>query len=295
MASSYTNTKRSDSKPTMLQKLLKLALYLAAVGMALAATATIVGFIRGRDNAGEVLPLFPYGSLIELTEPEAFKQAYLEVNCNAALLESTQTIRVAGKMQSGDNSQAFVLIKKRPDRMLFTIDRGSHDMTIGVSGDTVWMRIRAPQHEDIFALIEGEEAKAWLGQRRFFDRIISACQGEGSLTAIEAADWEGNDCLKVSTHDTDGEAVDILVDPKTMYTIAELESLADGSIKQTVFTDYHNINGLPIPFKMVSTVGGKTESHIILEKASLNTGVLSKLFDVPESLMTADLELQAVE
>ena len=203
----------------MLQKLLKLALYLAAIGMALAAIATIVGFIRGRGNAAEALPLFPYGTLIELTEPETFKQAYMSVNCNATLLESTQTIRVAGQIVNGDNSQAFTLIKKRPDRMLFTIDRGSHEMTFGVSGDTVWRRIRAPQHEDIFALIEGEEAKAWLGQRRFFDRIISACQGQGTITAIEAADWEGRDCLKVSTLDTDGEAVDILVDPQTMYPL----------------------------------------------------------------------------
>ena len=287
MRSSYTNTKRKRGKPTKLQKLFKLTIYLGTICLSLAAIATIVSFIRAGDDAVVGVEL-PYGTLVELTEPEAFTQAYLSVNCNPTLLERTQTIRVTGHMINGDHKQAFSLIKKRPDRMLFTIDRGSHEMTFGVSGDTVWRRIRAPQHEDLFALIEGEEAEAWLGQRRFFDRIISASQGEGSLTAIKAADWKGADCLKVSTLDADGAIVDILIDPQTMYPIAELELLADGTIKQTVFSDYRDINGMPIPFNMVASVEGKPESHIQLNSAALNTGVLSKLFDVPEALLASE-------
>jgi hypothetical protein len=284
MRSPYTNTTRKGGKPTKLQKLVKLTVYLGAISISLAAIATIVSFIRSEDDTATKITL-PHGPLSELTHIEAFTQAYLSVNCNAALLANTQTIRVTGHMVNGDNRQAFSLIKKRPDRMLFTIDRGSHDMTFGVSGGTVWRRIRAPQHEDLFALIEGKEAEAWLGQRRFFDRIISATQGEGSLTAIEIADWKSADCLKIRTLDTEGAAVDILVDPQTMYPIAELETMTDGTLKQTVFSDYRDVGGMPLPFKMESSQNGEAKSRIILDAAALNTGVLSKLFDVPESLL----------
>ena len=58
-----------------------------------------------------------------------------------------------------------------------------------------------------------------------------------------------------------------------------------GTIKQTVFSDYRDINGMPIPFNMVASVEGKPESHIQLNSAPLNTGVLPKLFDVPEALL----------
>ena len=207
------------------------------------------------------------------------------MNCNATLLEKTQTIRVAGQMESGDNSQAFTLIKKRPDRMLFTIDRGSHQMTFGVSGETVWRRIRAPQHDDLFALIEGQEAEAWRDQRRFFDRIISASLGEGHITAVEVASWRGADCLKVSTLSADGAAVDILVDPRTMHPIVELEPIPDGTIKQTTFSDYRDIDGMLIAFDMVSSTEGEQQTRIILDKVSINSGVLSTLFDLPESLI----------
>lgn len=165
MVSSYTNTKRKhvhSSKTSKSRIRLKRLIYLGAISLSLAAITTIVSSIRAGDDATIEIEL-PHGTLVELTELEAFTQAYLSVNCNAALLEYTQTIRVDGQMINGDNSQNFVLIKKRPDQMLFTIDRGSHDMTFGVSGDTVWRRIRAPQHEDIFALIEGERGRSMAG------------------------------------------------------------------------------------------------------------------------------------
>ena len=285
MRSSYTNTKRKhvhSSKTSKSRIRLNRLIYLGTISLSIAAIATIASFIRAGDDAVVGVEL-PYGTLVELTEPEVFMQAYLSVNCNPTLLEHTQTIRVTGHMVNGDLKQAFSLIKKRPDRMLFTIDRGSHQVTFGVSGDTVWRRTRAPQHEDIFALVEGQEARTWLAHRRFFDPIISASQGEGSLTAIKAADWKGADCLKVNTLDADGAIVDILIDPQTMYPIAELELLADGTIKQIVFSDYRDINGMPIPFNMVSSKG-----HIQLNRAALNTGVLSKLFNVPEALLASE-------
>lgn len=262
-----------------------LTVYLGAVAISLGAIATIASFVRSEDESAAVTKL-PHGNLSDLTQIKTFTQAYLTANCNSALLKNTQTIRVTGHVVNGDNRQAFSLIKKRPDQMLFTIDRGSHEATFGVSGDTVWRRIRAPQHDDLFALIEGQEADAWLGQRRFFDRIISASLGEGRITAIEVTSWTGADCLKVSTLSADGAATDILVDPKTMHPIVELEPIPDGTIKQTTFSDYRDIDGMPIAFDMVSSVEGEQQIRIIIDKASINSGVLSTLFDLPESLVS---------
>jgi hypothetical protein len=284
MGSPYTNTTRKHGKPTKLQQLVKLTVYLGTVAISLGAIATIASFVRSEDESTAVIER-PYAPLSELTQIETFTQAYLTANCNSALLENTQTIRVTGHVVSGDSRQTFSLIKKRPDQMLFTIDHASHEMTFGVSGDTVWRRIRAPQHDDRFALIEGPEAEAWLGQRRFFDRIISTSLGEGRITAIEVTNWTGADCLKVSTLSADGAAVDILVDLQTLYPIVELEPTQEGTIKQTRFSDYRDVDGMLIAFDIVSSIEGEQQSRIIIDKASINSGVLSKLFDVPESLI----------
>ena len=287
MTSSYTNTKRKHVKgreSTKLHKLLKLTVYLAAAGMALVAIATIVSFIRAQDDASAALPLFPHGTLSELTDPETFTQAYLVVNCNATLLESTQTIRVGGVLESGDSKQAFVLIKKRPDRILFKINHGARRITFGVSDDIVWRRTRAPQHEDQFDLIEGEEAAPWLGQRRFFDRVISASLGEGTITTIKTTQWDARAFLEVTTADDMGESRKILVDPQTMYPLVEIQTMPDGSIEQTVSSDYRDVQGMPIAFSMETSADGKLKSRIRLDSAALNAGVLSRLFEVPESV-----------
>lgn len=263
-------------------------IFLAALSIFCAAIYTLITFIRADQRADQNATTeleHPYGTLSELTQPEVFKQAYLSVNCNAALLEGTETIRVAGHMVNGDHKQAFSLLKKRPSQMLFTIDRGSHQMTFGVSGETVWRRIRAPQHEDLFTRIEGQEADAWLDQRRFFDPIISTSLGEGRITQIEAAIWEETECLKVRILATDGKTVDMLVSPQTMYPLAESKTLADGTIKQTVFSDYRDVDGMPLPFKIESSVNGQADNLIILDTASLNSGVFSTLFDIPEALL----------
>jgi len=285
MGSPYTNTKRSGGKPSALQKSLKRMLFLSAFVLTGAGIYSLITYILEDKNTTVEVEL-PYGTIDQLIDPEVFTKAYMSVNCNDALLNNTQTIRVAGHIVSGDQKQAFSLIKKRPDQMLFTIDRGSHEMSFGVSDSLVWRRIRAPQHDDLFSLVEGEEANAWLEQRRFFDWIISATLGEGRITGIVGDLWEQTDCLRVSIEGADGEAVDILVSPHTMYPIAELQTLADGTIKQSVFSDYRDIDGMPLPFKMVSSVDGESVSQIILETASLNSGVLSKLFDIPKDLQT---------
>ncbi|MGJ8653912.1 MAG: hypothetical protein ACSHX8_11605 [Opitutaceae bacterium] len=283
MGTSYTKTKRMGGKPTIPQRLFKPALLLGTLVLFCAVIYTLITFSRSEETVTTITKL-PHGTLNELTDIEAFTQAYLSVNCNRALLANTQTIRVTGNFIVGDNNLPFSLVKKRPDRMLFTIDHGSHEITIGVSEDAVWKRLRASRREDLFTLIESVEADTWRERSNFFDHIIRASQGEGTITSIEATNWEGNDCLKVSLQNTEGDSIDIFVSPLTLYPIVEIKLLDDGTIKQTRFSDYRDVDGMPLPFRMESSQDGEVVSQIVLRSAALNTGVLSKVFDMPEAL-----------
>lgn len=247
------------------------------------AIASLVNLIREQQVVEAEDPL-PYGTLSELSVPETFIAAYLSVNCPPALLEKTQTIRVSGKMINGDQTHPFTLIKKRPDQTLMNIDLGTYEMTVGVTGKQVWRRIRVSQQADQYALIEGEEAAAWQEQGRFFDRIISTSLGEGSLTDIATTQWNAQACLGVTTQNTGQDPVTTVVDPQTLYPLAELQTLPDGSIKQTVFNDYRVISGMPIPFNITTVTPDQQHNIIQIQQAALNPGVLSKLFDLPEPL-----------
>jgi hypothetical protein len=58
----------------------------------------------------------------------------------------------------------------------------------------------------------------------------------------------------------------------------------NGQVKQTKFNNYRNIDGLPVPFEINTRIDGQLYSRIQVESVTLNPGVLSSLFDVPEAL-----------
>jgi hypothetical protein len=283
MGSRYTNTKLISDGPSKLQKFFKLLLVLATLCVSGAALYTIVSFFRAEETIVSD-ELLPYGALDKLTSPEVFMRAYMLANCNDSLLKSTQTIRVRGHMVHGTDKQSFTLIKKRPDAVLFTIENGPNEITFGVSDGVVWRRIRNPQNDDQLDIVEGLDAEVWLKQRQFFDLIVSASLGDGHITEIGTTSWNSKDALEVTILDNNEKTVKILVAPETMYPISQLETGSDGAIIQTVYSDYQDISGMPIPFQIESSINGEVDSLIVLDSASLNSGVLSRLFEVPEAL-----------
>ena len=285
MKSSYTNTQTIaiNKRPTKLQKLAKRLFMLGVIGIVCAAAYSIVKSIDSVGTAKAEVQ-FPYGSIQELSDTETFMAAYLSVNCKADLLRSTQTIRAVGTIESGGDSLSFTLFKKRPDKMRFTIKQGPQEVIFGVSANTVWQCIRAPQQEDQLARIEGEEAATWVSQARFFDWIISASQGEGEIVGIEVEQWTGDDSLKVRVIDDYGNTYAIFIDPQTLYPLAERLTLPNGKVTETTLNDYRDVGGMPIPFQLNTSSDGESVSKIQLNNVTLNAGILSHLFELPNAL-----------
>ena len=284
MRSNYTNTKAINGQSTTLKKLSWMLLCFGVIGLTSAAVYSVINNKVSSPNTALAEVRLPYGSIQELSDRETFMAAYLSVNCKSDLLRRTQTIRASGTIESGGENSSFTLIKKRPDKMRFTIKRGSQEIIFGVSADSVWQCIRAPEQEDQFARIEGEEAAAWVAQTRFFDWIISANQGEGEIVGIEVKQWAGNDSLKVGVMDAYGNTYEIFIDPQTLYPLAERQTLPDGRITETIYSDYRDVDGLPTPFQLAISKDSKVVSKIQLNNSALNVGLLSKLFELPNVL-----------
>lgn len=286
MSSKYTNIKLIDEEPSKFRKLLKLTLVLLAAIGAILIIYAVIHSVMGSKQSTQVPTIEiqdPHGTLAELTAPETFMEAYLAVNCDETLLKETQTVHVTGTIEHENSQQTFRLSKKRPNMMRFMVDRGDLEMTIFVNSDEVWRRMRAPSHEDLVSGIDGAEAAAWRTQGRFFGRIISAHLGEGRITGIEITQWNETECLKVSTEDATGRQTDILIDPETMYPLAEQEITTSGQLKESVMADYRNIDGMPLPFTIESFLDGQSQGLVRLDSAQLNTGLLSPLFERPKN------------
>lgn len=284
MRTTYTKTKTINGQSTTFKKLSWLLLCFGVIGLASLAVYSVINNKVSSPISAAPEVILPYGSIQELSNRKTFMAAYLSVNCKSDLLRRTQTIRAAGTIESGGESSSFTLIKKRPDKMRFTIKRGSQEIIFGVSADTVWQCMRAPQQEDQFARIDGEQAAAWVAQTRFFDRIISANQGEGEIVGIEVEQWAGNDSLKVGLIDAHGNTYEIFIDPQTLYPLAERQTLPNGEISETIYSDYRDVDGLPTPFELAIFIDSKVVSKVQINNSALNVGLLSKLFELPNAL-----------
>lgn len=282
--SKYTNIKLRGKGPSKFQVFLKITFGAATVLFAAGAIYTAIKSANETEKQFIAVESL-HGTIDELSNPQAFVAAYVSANASGNLLPTIHTLRAFGTVDTGGIVENFTLIKQKPDRSLFILDRKTYKMTFGVSDDTVWRRIRTPQREDTYELLEGVEADVWKNQRRFFNRIIEVYFGYGRIISISPEIYERKECLKVTTTDPSTEIVDIFVDLETMLAIAEQKETTEGTLKETRFDDYRDVNGLQVPFKMTTTVAGEIVTQVILEEVKLNSGIISTLFEMPESAL----------
>ena len=169
--------------------------------------------------------------------------------------------------------------------MRFFVKQGLKEITFGTDAGIVWRCIRSPQNQEVnYVRLEGDEALKWIKQTRFFDLIISASQGEGQILEIEGEQWAGNDSLKVRVIDTYGDTYVIFIDPQTLYPLAQRQFRPNGKMSETIFNDYRDLDGLPTPFQLTVSQENNATIKIQINSAVINPGLLSKLFELPNTL-----------
>lgn len=285
MRPAYTNTKVINGQSTTLQKLCRLLLCFGMLGLAAAVAYSIINNKVSSDKSAPVAAQLPYGSIEELSDLKTFTTAYLSVNCKPDLLRHTQTLRVAGTIERDGISETFTLIKKRPNKMRFSVKQGLKEITYGANAEIVWRCVRSPELQEVnYVRIEGDEALHWIKQTRFFDLIVSASQGEGQILGVEGEQWAEKDSLKVRVMDAYGDTYFIFIDPQTLYPLAERHTRPNGKTTEIIFNDYRDLDGLPTPFQLTVSQENNAVSKIQINSAAINPGLLSKLFELPSAL-----------
>lgn len=282
---SYTNTKRKRVKKSreasLKQRLAKwLVLALVTIGSLVAVWKLIMN-PGGNEVSQE--ELYPYGIPSALTDQDTFRIAYQAANFTEEAEEATNSVHVSGRIESTEQNQEFSLVRKLPQSMRLTFKTSNYEMTIGVHEGRVWQRIRMPQREDVLNILEGPEATKWREQAAFFDRIARTFKGEGCILKIEPTTHEYKDYLRVDISSTGySPPVKVWIDPHTMHPSFQQEELPDGTMQETKFSDYRRMHGIAIPFKSESSTDGVFASRIVIESFSINSGILTSAFEIPE-------------
>lgn len=283
MGESLTNTKRKRVRQPKERKWMKYALSLLVLGL-IAASAYVVirSTFPGEEEVYEASAK-PDTAVDpeQLTNPERFKEAYIERNGGLEHLQSLQTLRTDGRILSKEKEVDFVVLRRRPDMMLMTQKLGRSKVTYGSKGGEHWKRESLPGQKETVTDVAVEQIDALTDAVEMFGPLLTAYLKEDrSVESIEQSEWEGRKALKIRILNAEEDASDLVyVDPDDLEVIAQVTKKPEGQDIVSEFSDYKTISRVSIPFTTIVQQGDDILSRVILEDARFNVGASSFVFE----------------
>jgi glyoxylase-like metal-dependent hydrolase (beta-lactamase superfamily II) len=107
----------------------------------------------------------------------------------------------------------------------------------------------------------------------------------GTLRWIGEGQHDGRKQDVITFIDTDGSQYTLFLDAQTAV-LTKTEGLTDSfftglATTETVYSDYRTVNGVAMPFHVVSRVGKETQADLTYSEITFNTHPDAQLFDMP--------------
>jgi glyoxylase-like metal-dependent hydrolase (beta-lactamase superfamily II) len=160
--------------------------------------------------------------------------------------------------------------------------RGSSVVTTERGGFTVDLRSNA-----VYPLGASAVAGTNASVQRSFPHLLLqlVLRRVSSLRWVGEAQYEGHQQNVVDFAENDGNGYTLFFDAQS-GVLTKMESLTDGLLegltsRETIFTDYRSVNGVRVPFRVVTKVGPNVTSDLSYTEVVFNQRTDSSLFAQP--------------
>lgn len=187
-----------------------------------------------------------------------------------------------GVLHMGDNAMniKFDAVVSLSGKMLQKMQAPMGEMTIAYDGQNGWMRM-GPNTRDIPASQKAET------EANFFRETLSLLQKYDGyqVQALGPSEIAGQKLEGVAiTNPAQNQQVTVYVDPASKLIVAKRFTAAMmGPPAETdeIYSDYRDVSGVKIPFKVVTNQDGKPRTEMTLTEAKINPGVEDSAFKKP--------------
>ncbi len=192
------------------------------------------------------------------------------------------TVRSAGKALQMGMELPFIQIQKRPDKMYLEIDIQGMKIIQAYDGETGWAvePWMTPDPREL----TGPELRN-LGQMASIDSDLVDWKEKGYMLELMGKEsFEGREIFRLELSKSDGESYQFYIDSesylvKRMVTRTNYEgNVVEG---ETILSDYRNIDGIRVPFKIESRYGGQTMMTNLIEKVEFDVVIEEEVFSRP--------------
>jgi outer membrane lipoprotein-sorting protein len=226
--------------------------------------------------------LMPAAAVAQAPTPTAREliATNLEARGGEARLGEIQTRRVVGTITLQDREARMEVLAKRPNLMLQEMVAGEQRFITAFDGKQAWAL--NPMLGDSPQPVQGPPADALKQQAQFDGLLLSAHQRGDAIEVVGPEIVEGTPTWKLAIKGAD-RVTHIFLDQKTgleRKVSATIPGDAGDVLVESVISDYEPVNGLLVPRKVETRVGGQLEATVRIETVEFNVPIDDSRFQM---------------
>jgi hypothetical protein len=202
--------------------------------------------------------------------------------------EKVKTLTTSGKYNYGGIEFPFTAYAKSPNRYKFIVPTEGKYYAQGFDGEKGW-KIDLFKNETTPTLLTGKTAQSMANEADVeFQNAFIDYKRKGHTATLEQMDTiDGKSCIGVKLTRQNGEVETYYFDEGSsalvMKTAASKNAELQGTILNTRYSDYRDVNGIKIPFKAIHKSNEQLVLEVSIDKAEVNTAIDDREFQPQNS------------
>ena len=201
-------------------------------------------------------------------------------------LEQITSPKIVGTLSSMGMGMDFTMYQKRPDKYKMLIEVQGAQMIQAVDGETAWS-INPMMGSSAAVKLSGIEAET-MKEQADMDGMLWSYKDKGYQLALEEGSEtvNGKDCYVLKLTKKSGNN-DFYYMDKESYMIHKVktstESYGTPMEVETLLSNYQDVDGYMMPFKIEQMVGGQVAATIEMESVETNVELDDSMFALPSA------------
>ena len=200
--------------------------------------------------------------------------------------EKIKTLKTSGKYNYGGIEFPFTAYSKTPNLYKFIVPLEGKYYAQAFDGENGW-KIDAFKNETTPTMLSGKAGRSMANEAdvELEDAFIDYKRKGHTVTLDQKDTIDGKNCIGLKLTRRNGDIETYYFDEHTsalvMKTAASKNTELQGTMLNTSYSDYRDVNGIKLPFKSASKSNDQLILEVTIEKAEVNVTIDDREFKPP--------------
>lgn len=232
-----------------------------------------------------------FGTRAQAQDASKIVDQYIKAAGGAKAISKIQTLEIEGRFTSASSGKAgtFTFDTRLPNRYYSELVAGDKSWIEAYNGKSAWHENGAGE----IATFLGEESSQLEAAGQYYNvRLLNLKKNKLALALVGHSQVRGKDAIEMEVTAASGMKRHVYFDAAT-HLIVE-EKAAIGGVEETMlYSDYHTVDGVKLPFGIELQRGGDAY-QIAVTHAAVNGVIEERVFDFPKKSQVQLPDLKAL-